>query len=212
MVIPRPWSTVIIGLLISFVAIFATVIYLPLNDSTLPLLVVSNVVNNPIENDVVKTYDNHCSSTISIKSIKNNPSFSDVAQAGCENNPYVGKQVRWQAQVSNYAHTDGIRFRVVDKDHPDSDIDRNAHGLFWGTFLASAKVGTREDASWIKGWSEKWGGSWVSYIMDTYGNIDYYKTTATDFMVTAVIDYVDCDALYDGCYIETTVKKIKEVK
>lgn len=97
-------------------------------------------------------------------------------------------------------------FFVVDKDRPNSDIERKKHSFFWGTFLTASPNDPRQTDSGLKDWEEKWEFSWVIYIMDVFGNIDYMKTKADNFMVTAVVDYVDCDALYDGCYIETTVK------
>lgn len=158
---------------------------------------------------VVTTAKDHCSPVLTGE-IKSNPTFLNVAQAGCENNPYIGKTVAWTAEVSNYAHTGGIRFWVIDNDHPESG--REKHGFFWGTFLAAAKEDPRETDSGLKKWTEKWRDSWINCIMDIYGNIDYDKTKSEKFLVTATVDNVDCSALYDGCYIETTVSRIEEIK
>jgi len=142
--------------------------------------------------------------------IKSHPTFDEVAQAGCgDKNRYIGKEVIWRAAVSTHAHTGGIRFWVIDAEHPLNE--RKQHGFFWGTFLVSGSD-PRYTEQGLKQWDEKWQSSWITYIMDVYGGIDYNQTTAEEFSVIAVIDYIDCDQLYDGCYIETSAKKIVELK
>ncbi len=142
------------------------------------------------------------------RSIKANPTFDEVAQSRC--GEYIGKQVFWKAMVSKYAHTSGIRFIVMDQEHALGDYKK--HGLYWGTFLASTTEDPRETKEGLKNWNTRWHGSWVEYIMDVYGGIDYIHRHADSFMVTAVIDAVDCSEQYDGCYIEALVKKVEEGK
>lgn len=167
--------------------------------------------------DVVKT-DNDTGDIRINKCLENNvplkssPSFNDVSNAGCgDKNRYIGKEVTWRAVVSNYAQTNGIRFLVIDDEHQNSLESRNKHGLFWGIFLATGDDPRDTDAG-VKDWDAKWGGSWVNYMMDKYGAINYEKTTSSQFLVTTLIDDVNCDPAYDGCYIETSVKKISEIK
>lgn len=144
--------------------------------------------------------------------IKERPSFNEVAQAGCgDKNRYIGKEVIWRATISTNAHTGGIRFWVVDAEHPYPSDERKKHGFFWGTFLVSGNDPRNTDQG-LKQWEEKWQSSWINYIMDVYGGIDYNETAAKEFLVTAVVNYVNCDQLYDGCYIETSAKKIIELK
>lgn len=148
---------------------------------------------------------------------KKNPSFNDVILSSCGNgyaNPYKGTQVQWNAQISEYAHTGGIRFRVIDDEHPQAEGEK--HGHFWGVFLGSADdprygAGDDYDQEGLRKWGEEWSSSWVTHILDVYGgisDIDWHSETI--FKVTAMIDYVDCDPYFDGGYIETSVVKIEK--
>jgi len=144
-------------------------------------------------------------------SLKENPSFNDVIAGGCEEgNIYLGKKVQWKAMVSGYAHTGGIRFIVLDEDHLIESY--KSHGLFYGTFLVSAGYpGDTEEG--LKKWYDKWKLSYVAYILDVYGNIqDKDRNADSVFLVTAYVDYVDCDKSYDGGYIETSVEKVEIIK
>lgn len=165
--------------------------------------IIEESINNTTTTD--KCIDNN-------KPIKSNPTFNDVSKAGCgDDNRYIGKEVTWLATVSSYAQTGGIRFWVIDDEHQNPSEERSKHGLFWGTFLATGDDPRYTEAG-LKNWEEKWQSSWISYIMDVYGKIDYEKTMSEKFLVTATINYVNCDESYDGCYIETTVKKISAVE
>lgn len=155
-----------------------------------------------------------------------NPTFNEVVAANnvvdghCgRENPYLGKEVRWRAKTSSYAHTSGIRFLVIDKDHALGPQEK--HGPFWGVFLVSSKDDPRETEDGLEKWWTVWDSSWVKYILGTYGNIrDEDRTYDTEYLVNAVIDYVACGDYgsssdmgdYDGGYIETIVKKIEIVK
>jgi len=142
-----------------------------------------------------------------------NPTFNDVVLAGCgDTNSYIGKQVQWKAKISNYAHTSGIRFIVIDEDHPQGSEEN--HGHFWGTFLVSADD-PRYTEEGLQNWREKWHSRWVDYILDVYGDIeDDERDEDTQFLVDTTIDYVSCeerdgDKIYnDGGYIETFVNNI----
>ena len=148
---------------------------------------------------------------------KQNPAFNEIILASCSNNtnPYKDAQIQWNAQISNYAHTGGIRFSVVDDAHPETP--KEEHGHFWGTFLGSAddpRFGADGDYSTegLRKWGEDWNNRWVEYILDVYGGIDDNdRDSDTIFKVTATIDNVDCDPYYDGGYIETSVIKIEKV-
>lgn len=147
----------------------------------------------------------------SAESLNENASFNEVVAGGCENdNIYLGKKVQWRAMVSGYAHTGGIRFIVLDEDHLIESY--KSHGLFYGTFLASAGYpGDTEEG--LKKWYDKWKLSYGAYIMDVYGNIqDKDRNADSVFLVTAYVDYVDCDKSYDGGYIETSVEKVEIIK
>jgi archaellum component FlaF (FlaF/FlaG flagellin family) len=149
--------------------------------------------------------------------LEENPTFNDVARAGCgDENLYINKEVQWKAQISNYAHTGGIRFIVVDEDHPK--YSEANHGHFWGTFLASVDDPRYTDEG-LKNWAEKWNSRWVDYILDVYGDAGSdERDWDTQFLVDATIEYVNCEevsdnkVLYDGGYIETWVKKITITK
>lgn len=147
----------------------------------------------------------------SAESLKENPSFNDVIAGGCEEgNIYLGKKVQWKAMVSGYAHTDGIRFIVLDKEHSIKSYKNRFN--FYGTFLASAGYpgDTKEG---LKKWYDKWKLNYVAYIMDVYGNIqDKDRDADTVFLVTANIQHIDCDKSYDGGYIETSVEKVEIIK
>src|SRR3989338_1845244 len=156
--------------------------------------------------------------------IKVNPTFNDVVFTWCNiGSLYRDKEIKWNAMVSSNSHTSGIRFWVIDKEHPVGSHEK--HGHFWGTFLASAddprsKEDFSNDEEGLRKWGEEWDSSWVKYIFDVFGNIgDNDRDRNTIFEVTATVDNVMCEEkdgdefIYnDGGYVETWVKKIEIIK
>jgi len=161
--------------------------------------------------------------------VKGNPTFNDVVSTWCNirnlysiRSLYRDKEIKWNAVVSPNAHTSGIRFWVIDKEHPVGSHEK--HGHFWGTFLASAddprsKEDFSNDEEGLRKWGEEWDSSWVKYIFDVFGNIgDNDRDRNTIFEVTATVDNVMCEEkdsdglIYnDGGYVETWVKKIRKL-
>ena len=156
--------------------------------------------------------------------VKRNPTFNDVVSTWCNiGSLYRDKEIKWNAMVSSNSHTSGIRFWVIDKEHPVGSHEK--HGHFWGTFLASAddprsKEDSSNDEDGLQKWDEKWDSSWVKYILDVFGNIKNGSWNgSTIFEVTATVDNVICEEknsdglIYnDGGYVETWVKKIKKLR
>jgi len=112
---------------------------------------------------------------------------------GYFNTEKKGKEIEWQAKISNYySQITGIKFCVVDDEHQNVDINQPCD-MFWA--FADELMDADNIAT-----NPIWDGNWVKYILNYYNvpfdeNSDYFNDIYT---VKGVINGIDC-APSDKC-------------
>lgn len=100
---------------------------------------------------------------------------------------YDGQQIEWKAKISNYySQLTGIKFCVVDNEHPDVNID-NTCNWFWAS---SDKIMNADDLKT----NPNWDGKWVNYILNYYKvafnpNDNFYNDVYT---IKGIVNGIDC--------------------